>query len=99
MAKKNPWNKVLQQAAADPAYRKRLKRNPGKVLAEAGIEIDPTVKYVVREDPPDKVFITLPPFAPEPALATVPSFGIGSAPEPSGLVTRGPHILGKIPPK
>ena len=45
----NPWKDVLKRAMTDPAYRKALKANPAKVLAETGVKVDKATEYVVVE--------------------------------------------------
>jgi len=59
----NPWKDVLKRAMTDPAYRKALKANPAKVLAETGVKVDKSTEYVVVEQTPQKVYLVLPPLA------------------------------------
>jgi hypothetical protein len=65
----NPLKDVLRRAMTDPAYRKALKANPAKVLAEAGVKVDKATEYVVVEQAPQKVYLVLPPLAEEGELS------------------------------
>jgi hypothetical protein len=56
----DPWKDVLKRAMTDPAYRKALKADPAKVLAEAGVKVDKATEYVVLEQTPRKVYLVLP---------------------------------------
>ena len=66
---RNPWKDVLKRAMTDPAYRKALKANPAKVLAETGVKVDKATEYVVVEQTPHKVYLVLPALAEEGELS------------------------------
>lgn len=59
---------VLQRAATDVEFRRKLKAHPRQVLAEAGVPVAEGVNYQVVENTPDSMHIVLPPLAEEEEL-------------------------------
>ena len=87
---------VLQRAASDVAFRQALKANPGRTLAEAGLQVAEGVTYQVVENTPDCMHIVLPPLAPEEELggeileARATKTALFCVPGPGGAVTAMP---------
>jgi Nitrile hydratase, alpha chain len=50
-AARHEWAKIAAKAWADPAFRKRLEKNPKAVLRERGVEVDEASKLTVVEKP------------------------------------------------
>jgi len=94
----NPWKDVLKRAMTDPAYRKALKANPAKVLAETGVKVDKGTEYVVVEQTPHKVYLVLPALAEEGELSdemlNKVAGGYGQRGGPKGFDSddRWPHV-------
>ena len=77
MEKRNTvWDNVLRRAATDAAFRKSLKADPAKVLAEAGIAVSKSTEYVVVEQTPKKMYIVLPPVMEEGELSEAMLAGV-----------------------
>jgi nitrile hydratase alpha subunit len=59
-AGQDAWRKVVLRAWQDKNYKRALLENPNKVLAEAGVPIDPGVNLVVVENEPKRIHLVLP---------------------------------------
>jgi hypothetical protein len=96
---KDPLMDVLQQATTDPEFREALKANPGKVLAEAGVDVPKGVDCEVLENTPDKLHIVLPPLVEEDELggealeARATKSALLCAPGEAGMVTLMPVCI------
>jgi ribosomal protein S7 len=52
--------KVVAKAWADPAFHKKLKKDPKGVLAEAGLEFPPRAKVVLHENSKTTYHVVVP---------------------------------------
>ena len=55
------WSKVVAEAWADDAFKRRLMKNPSSALKKFGIDVPPDLEFRVVENTDKVRYITLPP--------------------------------------
>jgi hypothetical protein len=54
------WNRIVAQAWADEAYKKRLQDSPADILAEEGVTIPDGMEFELVESTASKTWLVLP---------------------------------------